>query len=51
MSRGYIDSNSSEGWYQHIYLHHNAYHLVFFLSYISRKDETECNYIEKYVKK
>ncbi|KAL4446650.1 hypothetical protein ABPG74_005588 [Tetrahymena malaccensis] len=51
MSRGYVDSRSEEGWYSHIYLHHNAYHLVFYLIYITKKDETECNYIEKYVKK
>ena len=51
MSRAYIDSNSPEGWYDHIYLRHNAFHMVFFLIYIKRKDDTVCNLLEKYVKK
>lgn len=51
MSRGFVESNSDLGWYDHIYMRHNVYHTVFFLIYVKLKDETDCNSIEKYVKK
>ncbi|EGR33287.1 hypothetical protein IMG5_057100 [Ichthyophthirius multifiliis] len=46
-----IDSKSQKGWYSHIYLEHNVYHLLFFMIYVYNKDVTNCDALEKYVKK
>lgn len=38
------------GWYHHIYLEHNVYHMLFYMIYVDRKHENECDALEKYVK-
>lgn len=58
LSRNEIDSKyisnfnyrSTNGWYQHIYLEHNVYHMIFYLIYLKKKDPNDCDALEKYVK-
>ncbi|CAK93344.1 unnamed protein product (macronuclear) [Paramecium tetraurelia] len=50
LERNEIDSKTKNGWYQHIYLEHNVYHMLFYLIYIKKKPITECNQLEKYIK-
>ncbi|CAD8058778.1 unnamed protein product [Paramecium primaurelia] len=50
LDRNEIDSKTKNGWYQHIYLEHNVYHMLFYLIYIKKKPITECNQLEKYIK-
>ena len=38
------------GWFEHIYKEHNIYAYLNFCIYIEKRDITECNGIEKYVK-
>lgn len=38
------------GWYEHIYEEHNVYDYLAFLIYLEKKNITDCNGIEKYVK-
>lgn len=38
------------GWYEHIYKEHNIYAYLNFCIYIEKKDTTECNGVEKFVK-
>jgi hypothetical protein len=39
-----------EGWYKHIYQHHNVYNYLYFLIYIDKKNAGDCSGVEKYVK-
>ncbi|CAD8067431.1 unnamed protein product [Paramecium sonneborni] len=48
--RNEIDSKTKSGWFQHIFLEHNIYHMLYFLIYIKKKSITECNQLEKYIK-
>jgi len=38
------------GWYEHIYKEHNIYAYLNFCIYIEKKNMTECNGVEKFVK-
>ncbi|CAD8102848.1 unnamed protein product [Paramecium sonneborni] len=50
LERNEIDSKTKGGWFQHIYLEHNVYHMLFYLIYIKKKPITDCNQLEKYIK-
>ncbi|CAD8068192.1 unnamed protein product [Paramecium sonneborni] len=50
LERNEIDSKTKGGWFQHIFLEHNVYHMLFYLIYIKKKPITECNQLEKYIK-
>ncbi len=39
------------GWYHHIYLEHNVYHMLFYMIYVSNMHENDCDSLEKSVKK
>lgn len=45
-----IDDSCEKGWYHHIYMEHNCYNLLFYIIYVRRKNENECDSLEKYVK-
>jgi hypothetical protein len=50
LERTTIDEKT-DGWYNHVYLEHNVYHLMFYMIYISKKHLSECDALEKQVKK
>ena len=35
------------GWYHHIYLEHNIYHMLFYIIYVNKMHENECDSLEK----
>ncbi|EAR93160.2 cation channel family protein (macronuclear) [Tetrahymena thermophila SB210] len=51
LSRRFVEANSDEDWYHHIYMEHNCYNLLFYIIYIRRKSENDCDALEKYIKK
>ncbi|KAM3134788.1 hypothetical protein pb186bvf_013113 [Paramecium bursaria] len=51
LGRNDIDSKGAKGQYYHIYLEHNAYHMLFYIIYIQKKNLNSCNILEQYVKK
>ncbi|EGR30317.1 hypothetical protein IMG5_135140 [Ichthyophthirius multifiliis] len=51
LNRDDIDSQEEKGWYNHIYKYHNCYQLLYYLIYIEKKNENNCDSLEKYCKK
>ena len=39
------------GWYHHVYLEHNVYHMLFYIIYVNNLHDNECDSLEHYVKK
>ena len=50
LQRSVVEELSQHGWYNHIYLEHNVYHLLYYLILIDSKQESDCDAIEKYIK-
>lgn len=51
MSKTFIDESIEKGWNYHIYMEHNVYHMLFYMIYVMKKNKTECDALEKQVKK
>ncbi|EGR33066.1 hypothetical protein IMG5_062440 [Ichthyophthirius multifiliis] len=49
-TRAHIDAYNKKGWHHHICCEHNIYNMLYYIIYVSNKNNNECDGLESYIK-